>query len=184
MDVRAAARADEYDDVGGLRAWRLGAEYRPSDILTLRGSWSAGDQAPQMYHLHSTALQGFHYVRCIPESGPPPRTCDTANWVQVERLIGGNPELEPSRSERLSVGAEARRGLFYLVADWYRLTTSGLPGFHDATWAMLNHPECPPGGDRDCIERAAGGGRPRPARRIVHGRQLRASWHRPARPGG
>ena len=37
VDVRAAARADESDDVGGLRAWRLGAEYRPSDIVTLRG---------------------------------------------------------------------------------------------------------------------------------------------------
>ena len=156
VDVRAAARTDEYDDVGGLRAWRLGAEYRPSDILTLRGSWSAGDEAPSMYHLHSTVAQGFPFVRCIPESGPPPRTCDTANWVQVERLASGNPELGPSRSERRSIGAEARRGPFYLVADWYRLTASGLPGLHDATWAMLNHPECPPGGGSDCIERAAG----------------------------
>ena len=156
VDVRAAARTDEYDDVGGLRAWRLGTEYRPSDIVTLRGSWSAGDEAPSMYHLHSTVAQGFPFVRCIPESGPPPRTCDTANWVQVERLASGNPELGPSRSERRSIGAEARRGPFYLVADWYRLTTSELPGLRDATWAMLNHPECPPGGGSDCIERTAG----------------------------
>ena len=40
VDVRAAARSDEYDDVGGLRSWRLGAEYRPIEIVTLRGSWS------------------------------------------------------------------------------------------------------------------------------------------------
>ena len=156
VDVRAAARADEYDDVGGLRAWRLGAEYRPSDIVTLRGSWSAGDEAPSMYHLHSSVALGYPYVRCVPESGPAPRTCDTANYRQVRRLTGGNPELEPSGSERLSVGAEARRGPFYLVADWYRLATSDLPGQHDATWAMLNHPECPPGGGGNCIERAAG----------------------------
>ena len=57
VDVRAAARADEYDDVGGLRAWRLGTVYRPTDIVTLRGSWSAGDKAPSMRHLHSTAAQ-------------------------------------------------------------------------------------------------------------------------------
>ena len=156
VDVRAAARADEYDDVGGLRAWRLGAEYRPSDIVTLRGSWSAGDQAPSMRHLHSTASQDHPYVRCIPESGPPPRTCEAANYRQVTRLTSGNTELEPSRSERRSIGAEARRGPFYLVADWYRLTTSELPGQHGATWAMLNHPECPPGGGSNCIERAAG----------------------------
>ncbi|MCY4454203.1 MAG: TonB-dependent receptor [Immundisolibacterales bacterium] len=156
VDVRAAGRADEYDDVGGLRAWRLGAEYRPSDIVTLRGSWSAGDDAPSMHHLHSTASQDHPYVRCIPESGPPPRKCDTANYRQVTRRTSGNTELEPSGSERFSIGAEARRGPFYLVADWYWLTTSELPGQHDASWAMLNHPECPPGGGSGCIERAAG----------------------------
>ena len=157
VDVRAAARADEYDDVGGLRAWRLGAAYRPSGIVTLRGSWSAGDEAPSMHHLHSTASQDHPYVRCIPESGPPPRTCEAANYRQVTRLTSGNTELEQSESERRSIGAEARRGPFYLVADWYWLTTSELPGQHDATWAMLNRPECPPGGGSNCIERAAGG---------------------------
>jgi len=156
VEVRAAARADEYDDVGGLHAWRLGAEYRPSDIVTLRGSWSTGDRAPSMRHLHSTAAQDHPYVRCIPESGPPPRSCDTANYRQVTRRTTGNTELEPSGSERLSFGAGARQGPFYLVADWYRLTTSDLPGQHDATWAMLNHPECPPGGGGNCIERVAG----------------------------
>ena len=156
VDVRAAARVDEYDDVGGLRAWRLGAEYRPTDIVTLRGSWSTGDQAPSMHHLHSTAAQDHPYVRCVPESGPPPRTCDKADYRQVTRRTSGSPELEPSGSERRSVGAEARRGPFYLVADWYWLTTSDLPGQHDATWSMLNRPECSPGGGSNCIERAAG----------------------------
>ena len=156
VEVRAGARADEYDDVGALRAWRLGAEYRPNDVVALRGSWSAGDDAPSMHHLHSTAAQDHPYVRCIPESGAPPRTCDTSNYRQVTRRTSGNPELEPSRSHRRSLGAEARRGPFYLVADWYWLTTSELPGQHDATWAMLNHPECPPGGGSSCIERVAG----------------------------
>ena len=69
VEMRAAVRADEYDDIGGLRAWRLGAVYRPNDVVALRGSWSTGDQAPSMYHLHSTAAQDHPYVRCIPESG-------------------------------------------------------------------------------------------------------------------
>ncbi len=156
LDVRAAVRADEYDDIGGLSAWRLGAEYRPSDIVTLRGSRSTGDEAPSMHHLHSTAAQDHPYVRCVPESGPPPRRCDTADYRQVTRRTSGSPELEPSRSDRLSIGAEARRGPFYLIADWYRLTTSDLPGQQGATWAILNRPECPPGGGSNCIERAAG----------------------------
>ena len=156
VEMRAAARADEYDDVGGLRAWRLGAEYRPNDVVALRGSWSTGDQAPSMFHLHSTAAQSHPYVRCVPESGPPPRTCDTVNYRQVTRITSGNTELEPSRSQRHSIGAEARKGPSYLLVDWYRLTTSDLPGQPGATWAMLNYPECPPGGGTNCIERAAG----------------------------
>ena len=157
VEVRAAARADNYDDVGGLRAWRLGAEYRPIEIVTLRGSWSVGDKAPSMLHLHSTSALDHPYVRCVPPLGQDtPRNCDTANYRQVKRRTSGNPELNPSRSQRRSIGAEARKGPFYLVADWYWLTTSDLPGRHDATWAMLNHPECPPGGGAGCIERRAG----------------------------
>ena len=156
MDVRAAGRSDSYDDVGGLHSRRLAAEYRPNDILSLRGSWSTGDNAPSMSHLYRTASQDHPYVRCVPESGPPPRTCDTSNYRQVTRNTSGNPELEPSGSERLSVGAGARNGPLYVIADWYWLTTSDLPGRNGATWAMLNLPECPPGGGSNCIERSAG----------------------------
>ena len=155
VDVRAAARADDYDDVGGLRAWRLGAEYHLSDMVTLRGSWSSGDNAPSMYHLHSTVLQDYPYVRCVPASGPPPRTC-TENFVQVKRLTSGNPELDPSGSERRSVGFETRKGPFYFIADWYQLATSDLPGQHNATWAMLNYDECVSNNTTSCIQRVAG----------------------------
>ena len=155
LDVRTAARVDDYSDVGKLRAWRLGTEYHLSDIVTLRASSSTGDEAPSMFHLYSTETQDHPYVRCVPESGPPPRTCDT-NYRQVTRNIGGNPELKPSESERSSIGFGVRTGPSYFIADWYRLTTSDLPGLQTATSAILNHPECPPGGGSSCIERTAG----------------------------
>ena len=156
VDVRTAARVDDYSDVGKLRAWRLGTVFRTSDIVALRGSWSKGDNPPSMYQMYSTEFQDHPYVQCVPESGPPPRTCDSTNFVQVERRTSGNPELQPSGSERSSIGFETRKGPFYFVADWYRFSTSDLPGRYDATWAMLNHPECPPGGGNSCIERMAG----------------------------
>ena len=157
VDFRAGASADEYDDVGTLRAARLGARYRPTDTLTLRGSWSTGDGAPSMYHLHSVAAQDHPYVRCVPDSGPPPRTCDTANYRQVTRETSGNPALEPSTAQQRSIGAEFRNGPAYLVTDWYWLKTADLPGQHDATWAMLNHQEGePPDGSRSWIERDGG----------------------------
>ena len=155
LEVRAAGRTDEYDDIGGLRAWRLGAEYSLNDIVTLRGSWSTGDGAPAMHYLHSTSAQDHPYVSCIPEVGDPPRTCDDINYRQVTRITVGNTNLEPSRSERRSIGAGARKGPFYLIGDWYTLTTSDLPGQNFASWAMLNYPECPEGGS-NCIQRTAG----------------------------
>ena len=156
VDMRVAATASEYNDVGALQSWRLGAEYRPTDILAFRGSWSAGDEAPSMHHLHSTASQGHPYVRCVPDPGPPPRSCDASNYRQVKRITRGNPDLDSSRQEKLSLGAGIRKEPFYFVADWYQLTTSDLPGLNRATWAMLNYPECPPGGGGNCIERMAG----------------------------
>ena len=156
IDFRAGATADEYDDVGTLHAARLGARYRPTDTLTLRGSWSTGDGAPSMHHLHSSAAQDHPYVRCVPDKGPPPRDCDAANYRQVTRETRGNPELEPATAQQRSIGAEFRNGPAYLVTDWYWLDTTDLPGRHDATWAMLNHRECQPGEDGSCIERDGG----------------------------
>ena len=145
MEVRAAGRVDKYDDVGTLRSWRLGAEYFANDIVTLRGSWSTGDNAPSMRYLDSdekSKHQDFPYVHCLPnlDEGPP-RDCEP-HLEQVKRNTTGNPNLKPSDSERVSLGFEARKGPFYFVADWYRLKTLDLPGQNNATHAILNYDPC------------------------------------------
>ncbi len=141
VDMRAATRADKYNDVGGLRAWRLGAEYLASDTVTLRSSWSTGDSPLSMRHLYSFEGLDHPYVLCVPTSAQQ-RTCDTINFRQVKRKTSGNPELNPSRSDRRSIGFETRRGPFYFFAEWYRLQTSDSPGQNSATWAILNYPDC------------------------------------------
>ncbi len=156
LEIRVGGRGDEFDDIGGLESWRFGAEYRLTGIVTLRGSWSAGETSPSMRHIYSEASQDHPYVVCDPGSGPPPRTCDSPNFRQVTRETSGNPGLDPAGSEMLSFGAEARKGPFYLVADWYRLAISDQPGQNTATWAMLNLQECQGGNRNDCIERIGG----------------------------
>ena len=157
LNIRAAARTDDYDDIGKLHARRLGAEYQVSDTITLRSSLSTGDSSPSMFHLHSTASLDHPYVACIPNiNDAPPRTCETVSYQQVKRLTRGNPDLKPSNSERRSFGFGKRDGPFYFVADWYRLTTHDLPGQNYATWAILNRPECTGANQHNCIERAAG----------------------------
>ena len=69
LNLRVAGRGDEYDDVGGMRSWRLGAEYRASDLVTLRSSFSAGEQAPSFLALNAFDYQDHPYVDCDPGSG-------------------------------------------------------------------------------------------------------------------
>ena len=157
LDLRVAGRATELDDVGGLGSWRVGAEYRPPGIVTLRGSFSAAEGAPSMEQLYATEAQGHPYVLCDPGAGPPPRTCPAPNVRQVTQELSGNPKLDPVKGDRLAFGAEARRGPFFLAAEWYRRSSSKGVGLNTATHAMLNLPECQEGGAKEnCIERNGG----------------------------
>ena len=157
LDLRGAGRGDEYDDVGGMESWRLGADYRPSDVITLRSSWSAGERPPSMLHLYSFELQDHPYIECDPGPGSPPRSCTQPNPRQVTRATTGNPKLDPSGTERLAIGAEARKGPLFLDVEWYRLSLSDLSGQNSANWAMQNLTICPEDGDKaNCIDRTAG----------------------------
>ena len=156
LDLRVAGRGDETDDIGGMASWRLGADYRLSDLITLRSSWGAGERPPSMLYLYSSEVQGHPYIECDPGSGNPPRSCAEINPRQVTRVTVGNPDLDPWDTERLAVGAEARKGPFFLGVDWYRLSRSGLPGQNSADWHMRNLQECMDGERENCIERTAG----------------------------
>ena len=155
LDLRLAGRGDEYDDVGGMESWRLGAEYQASDVVTLRSSWSAGDRAPSMLHLYSFEYQDHPYIECDPGPGSPPRSCTELNPRQVTRVTEGNPDLDPSGTERLAIGAEARRGPYFLDVELYRMSRSGLSGRNSADWAMQNLDVCEDD-LTNCIERTGG----------------------------
>ncbi len=156
LDLRVAGRGTELDDVGGLGSWRAGAEYRPTGIVTLRGSFSAAEGSPSMSDLYATEDQSHPYILCDPGAGDPPRTCPAPNVRQVTEELTGNPKLDPVKAERLSFGAEARQGPFFLAAEWYRVSNSKGVGNNTATHAMLNLPVCV-GADREnCIERNGG----------------------------
>ncbi len=156
LDLRVAGRGDEYDDVGGTISWSLGTEYRPSDIFTLRSSWSAGERPPSLLYLYSSEVQDHPYIECDPGTGSPPRSCTQLNPRQVTRVTEGNPELDPPDNGRLAIGAGTRKGALSLDVEWYRLSRTGLPGQNSANWAMQNLNECMGGNRTNCIERTAG----------------------------
>ena len=109
LDLRVAGRADDLDDVGGLKSWRFGAEYRPTDLLTLRTSWSAGERPPSLPRSPQLRGPGPSLYRLRPGLGSPPRSCTGTNPRQVTRVTSGNPDLDPSDTERVAIGAEVRK---------------------------------------------------------------------------
>ena len=156
LDLRFAGRADEADDVGALRSWRAGAEYRPMDVLTLRGSWSEGQLAPGFAQLYGTDSQSWPYVECDPGGGPPPRTCAAANELQVQRNTEGNADLDPATAERLAVEAAFAKAPYRASVEWFRESLTDIPGNQTADWALRNLPECAGGATSDCVERDGG----------------------------
>ena len=156
LDLRLAGRGDDYDDVGGMQSWRLGAEYRPTDLLTLRTSWSAGERAPSLLALHSSEVQDHPYIECDPGTEDPPRTCTGINPRQVTRETLGNPDLDPSGAERFAIGAEVRKRPWFASVEWYRLSRSDVPGHNSADWAMRNLVICEREDQTDCIDRTRG----------------------------
>ena len=157
LDLRLGGRGDDYDDVGGTKSWRFGADYRPTDLLTLRTSWSAGERAPSLLALHSSKVQSHPYIDCDPGSGSPPRpACTRTNPRQVTRETTGNPDLDPSDAERFAIGAEVRKRPWFASVEWYRLARSGLPGQNSADWAMRNLDLCVGENRTNCIHRVGG----------------------------
>ncbi len=156
LDIRIAGRGDELDDVGGMRSWRLGAEYRPTESFTLRGSWGAGERSPSIASLHSSSAQDHPYVRCDPDGEDPPRSCANTVARQVTREVTGNPELEPSETERVAIGAQFRRRPLFVDVELYKLSRSGLAGLNRANWAIKNLPFCTGSQNRNCIDQDGG----------------------------
>jgi len=157
-DFRVGARADDYDDLGGLRTYHLSTEHRPNSIMTLRSSWGIGDRAPSMLSLHSTEFQSHPYVECVPDTNlEPPRTCTSQNPRQVTLITKGNPKLEPSEVERIAFGTEFNWQSLFLDVEWYRLERRGLAGLRNATWSILNLEECDGDEKTNCIDNNAGG---------------------------
>ena len=172
--VRGALNVVLRNDLDGFEARAIvrmpsrdGGDGRPGQrLLGRRGRRRAPDprrgrpQAPGN-HLAEPGVQPLRLDRrrCVQRdegTGSPPRSCTELNPLQVTRETAGNPDLDPSGTERLAIGAEARRGPFFLDVEWYGLSRSGLPGRNSADWAMQNLNECMDEERTNCIRRTAG----------------------------
>ncbi|MFT4255919.1 MAG: TonB-dependent receptor [Pseudoxanthomonas sp.] len=103
---------------------RVAVRYQPFAYLTLRGSYSEGIRAPNLYEINSSSGLTTSTVvdtrACTAAGG---NTSDTAcQPIQVQQILKGGPNLLPEESRTVSWGAIwAPTSKFSLSADFYKV---------------------------------------------------------------
>lgn len=128
MEVKLAARYDDYSDFGGTFNPQANISYRPIDSLLLRASIGSGFQAPLLTDLYSDVVRGYaenevDFIGCY-QDGISIGDCEyrTSYWASS----GGNPDLEPKESDNTNLGVvwQFSDG-WSLSADYWTLDVEG-----------------------------------------------------------
>ncbi|MBY6186156.1 TonB-dependent receptor [Marinobacter hydrocarbonoclasticus] len=103
-DMQVAGRFEDYSDFGTKTTPKVAMSYTPTPGVMVRGSYSEGFRAPNLYELDGASV-GFQKVidpqRCF-EGGPnTPKDCGS---VQTRIVSGGNPDLDPETSTSYNAG--------------------------------------------------------------------------------
>jgi iron complex outermembrane receptor protein len=94
LNLSAAVRYDDYDDVGDTLNPKVGVTFRPMQSLTLRSSYGTSFRAPTL----SDMGLPFNQYRPLVDSDN--------NLRNVLFIRGGNPDLEPEEATTWSMGAD------------------------------------------------------------------------------
>ncbi len=122
--LELGARFSDYSTAGSVWSYKLGGEWRPFEALKVRGLYQRAVRAPNILELYlglsntfPSAVDFCDSVRnpsrtaeqrdfCV-ELGVPEAVVDsyTQDNIQIETIVGGNPELFQETSDTWSIGA-------------------------------------------------------------------------------
>jgi iron complex outermembrane receptor protein len=158
LTASLAARFDQYDDiteVGDAFTWNAGLEWRPLDVLLVRGSYATSFRAPDMHFVFADQSGFFSTVRdeyaCrrdgfafnAPQCAGPNYTY-TAFGVRQ-----GNPQLEEETGKSWTAGFvwDIVDNLS-LSIDYYNIELEGVVGDISSAYILENEANCLLGTDR------------------------------------
>ena len=139
FEAQIAARYDHYNDFGGTTNPKVALRWQPVRRLLLRTSWGTGFRAPTLYDLFTPSSRGVvtgaslqDPIRC-PITGLPVDCPGAFNGV-FQSTSGGNPRLQPEKSEQFNGGVvwEPIAGLS-LNIDYWKINKSNVIGKVDAS---------------------------------------------------
>ncbi len=104
LELQAALRFDDYEEVGSTFNPKFGVRWQPREDLIVRGSAGTGFRAPSLNDLHRPTVFGVtSSLITDPQCADAEGSIDfcTDQWP-VERQ--SNPDLDPERSRQFSLG--------------------------------------------------------------------------------
>jgi len=131
LEVNAAVRWDDYENVGSHWSPQVSARWNPVQNLLIRGAWSQGFRAPSLSDLYANQTQGVTLNGVSDPARCPTTNSSTDCATQFPILSGGNPNLEPETSNNYTIGfvfQPTNRISFGATAWWINIKDSILAG--------------------------------------------------------
>lgn len=120
LELNAAIRRDDYNDVGSADTYKASVRYQPAKAVVLRASTGTGFRAPLLGELWLPQTVGTS------AQFTDPRFPNNPN-LQVPELTGGNPNLKPEKSKQTTIGIvlQPTDGISAAV-DYWRMNVSNM----------------------------------------------------------
>lgn len=158
LDVNLAGRTEHYSDAGfnHTAVPKVGLRWQPLDEqVTFRASWGKGYRAPSLAELYQPQTTSIVFNLADPQrAGRPGSNPNDTNTGQRQLVSGGNPELQPEKSESENYGVliqpKAVPGLS-LSVDYYKVEVRDRIGPPASAAIILANPDLFPG----AVDRAA-----------------------------
>jgi iron complex outermembrane receptor protein len=158
LDVNLSGRAEHYSDAGFDYAAvpKVGLRWQPlGEQITLRASWGKGFRAPSLAELYQPQATSIAFNLPDPlRVGRPGSNANDGATGQRQVVSGGNPELDPEKSESWNYGVLFRPAFaegLSLSLDYYRIDVDDRIGAPAPASVILANPDLFPG----FVERAA-----------------------------
>jgi outer membrane receptor protein involved in Fe transport len=150
FDMQLAGRYENFSDVGGVAKPKVAFSWDVNDSFRVRGSWSQGFEAPNLYQEHATLLSRSNsntdYIFCQADLDKGVIN-SFANCSEKTTALGeraGNPNLKPETSDNKSIGfvfqptfVPAEYGELTLTADYWTILEKNLIGVFGQANALI-----------------------------------------------
>ena len=120
LETQVAVRAERYTDFGSALTAKLGAKYRLSDTLVVRGSWADGFRAPSLSQNSKSSVFAFSSGYRDPKLCPVVASSNPNCSMSLSTVSLANPALRPEKSDSYTLGLiyEPLRGSEIVLDAW------------------------------------------------------------------